>query len=541
MENNFCDYLINIGLIDLNTSNNLKKLNHEVINSKKDHNFNDSFFISLMHYFNNLTEEEKKYMCFNLPLRYLQNKEKEKQQKIMTLLLKKEFKIKYLKLKYIFTWIKKTKLIKPSAPMSKETSGNSLVNYKLSFDEFASRNKKKEYKIKYRSNNVNINDLYDNQNVKNKMKIKKYNSYNANNYYNKKANEIINNKEVLTTTDKKELLQLSECTFKPSINTSNNSFRNTNTNSEFHSTFEKLYKDSEKYKIKRNLKAMEIEHIINKELTFKPSLCVTPKSISNLKFETFQIRQQNFLNNKNINTNKLKKNIEGNAERNCSFSPYINKIIDFTSYSSKNNVTSDENNKYVNTNNNCESYYSISTTKTIPAHVRLFNDSKRRNSSFIQKEIEYKKSIKDMANRTSKNFLKVNYDKIRDLHENKEKKKILERTKKKVEEEEGITFKPELNLNNKYIERICSNFYERNKKNKKNRIFEKYDKFEAEEKKIEKKYTEDERKEIVKNIVKRLYNDPIAQTVLNSKSEYKKNNLDEQESLNISKQKIEKK
>ena len=153
---------------------------------------------------------------------------------------------------------------------------------------------------------------------------------------------------------------------------------------------------------------MEIEHIINKELTFKPSLCVTPKSISNLKFENFQIRQQNFLNNKNINTNKLKKNIEGNAERNCSFSPYINKIIDFTSYSSKNNVTSDENNKYVNTNNNCESYYSISTTKSIPAHVRLFNDSKRRNSSFIQKEIEYKKSIKDMANRTSKNFLKVN-------------------------------------------------------------------------------------------------------------------------------------
>ena len=294
MENNFCDYLINIGLIDLNTSTNLKKLNHEVINSKKDHNFNDSFFISLMHYFNNLTEEEKKYMCFNLPLRYLQNKEKEKQQKIMTLLLKKEFKIKYLKLKYIFSWIKKTKLIKPSAPMSKETSGNSLVNYKLSFDEFASRNKKKEYKIKYRSNNVNINDLYDNQNVKNKMKIKKYNSYNANNYYNKKAKEIINNKEVLTTTDKKELLQLSECTFKPSINTSNNSFRNTNTNSEFHSTFEKLYKDSEKYKIKRNLKAMEIEHIINKELTFKPSLCVTPKSISNLKFENFQIRQQNF-------------------------------------------------------------------------------------------------------------------------------------------------------------------------------------------------------------------------------------------------------
>jgi len=120
--------------------------------------------------------------------------------------------------------------------------------------------------------------------------------------------------------------------------------------------------------------------------------------------------------------------------------------------------------------------------KTMPAHVRLFDDSKRRNDSYIQKEKEYKKSLKEMANRTSKKISKVNYNKIRDLSENKEKKAILEKTKKKVEEEEGITFKPEINLNNKYVERICSNFYDRNKKNDKNKIYEKYEKFEVEEK-----------------------------------------------------------
>ena len=159
---------------------------------------------------------------------------------------------------------------------------------------------------------------------------------------------------------------------------------------------------------------------------------------------------------------------------------------------------------------------------TIPVYLRLYEESKLRNKRQTDKEREIDEQISIMANSLSKKRNIVNYDKINQLYENKEKNKINFKTKTKVENEEGITFKPELNLNNKYIERICSNFYERNKKNKKNRIFEKYDKFEAEEKKIEKKYTEDERKEIVKNIVKRLYNDPIAQTVLNSKSEYKK-------------------
>ena len=284
---------------------------------------------------------------------------------------------------------------------------------------------------------------------------------------------------------------------------------------------------------------MEYEHIINKDLTFKPNLCQTPKSISNLKFEKFEIRQQNFINNKKNNTNKLKKNIERNAERKCSFSPKINKIIDFTGISlNDNNITSEEN-KNINTNNNCDSYYSISTVKTIPVHVRLYDDSKRRNSSYIQKEKEYKNLIDEMASRTSKRFSKINYDKLNNLYENKEKKLILEKTKRKVEEEEGITFKPDINLNNKYTKRIFNNFYERNKNNKKNIIFKNYEKFDGDTKK-EQKFTEDEKKEIVKNIVKRLYNEPMEQNILKNKSQCNKyiqnNNLIDSSRMNIENQ-----
>ena len=70
---------------------------------------------------------------------------------------------------------------------------------------------------------------------------------------------------------------------------------------------EKLYKDSEKYGIKKKLLAMEYENMISKELTFKPKICRTPKQISSIKFEKFDIRQENFIKNKINNANRLKK------------------------------------------------------------------------------------------------------------------------------------------------------------------------------------------------------------------------------------------
>jgi len=534
MEKSFCDYLVSIGLIDLKISNNIKFLNKEVSKSRKEFSFTDSFFISLMNYFNNLTLNQKKYMCFSLPLRFILLRQKELNKKLKSIVLRKNLKEKIVKLKYLLRWIRAVKfnfkIEKNSNYEDKEklNINNILLDDdsgSIIFDDFIIESKKVPDVIKEKKNNNSFSE----KNKKIGIKI--------NNSFNKSRSKFNNNlktKGILTTTDRKELLQLSECTFKPTINTTNNnSFRITNPNSNRKMTFMKLYQDSEKYRIKKRLKELEFEKIINNELTFRPQLCHTPKSLSNFKFDSFNERQNNFINNKKENTNKLKINLDKSTAKKCSFIPKVNKIMmDFnlsstginrnnltnihSAHTNKiNNLTNEENkqsqniNTYNNSKNNYtgESYFTLSNSKTIPAHLRLYNDSQRRNSSYIQKENEYNKLITDMANITSKKDSKVDYEKLFNLYENKEGKLVQEKTKEKVQKEEGITFMPELSLNNKYLNRITNDFYERNKYCKKNNLFKQYEKFDEDSKKIKKKYTDDQKKKIIKNIVSRLYNE----------------------------------
>ena len=534
MEKSFCDYLVSIGLIDLKISNNIKFLNKEVSKSRKEFSFTDSFFISLMNYFNNLTLNQKKYMCFSLPLRFILLRQKELNKKLKSIILRKNLKEKINKLKYLLRWIRAVKfnfeIEKNSNYEDKEklNINNILLDDdsgSIIFDDFIIESKKVPDVIKEKKNNNSFSE----KNKKIGIKI--------NNSFNKSRSKFNNNlktKGILTTTDRKELLQLSECTFKPTINTTNNnSFRITNPNSNRKMTFMKLYQDSEKYRIKKRLKELEFEKIINNELTFRPQLCHTPKSLSNFKFDSFNERQNNFINNKKENANKLKINLDKNTAKKCSFIPKVNKIMmDFnlsstginrnnltnihSAHTNKiNNLTNEENkqsqniNTYNNSKNNYtgESYFTLSNSKTIPAHLRLYNDSQRRNSSYIQKENEYNKLITDMANITSKKDSKVDYEKLFNLYENKEGKLVQEKTKEKVQKEEGITFMPELSLNNKYLNRITNDFYERNKYCKKNNLFKQYEKFDEDSKKIKKKYTDDQKKKIIKNIVSRLYNE----------------------------------
>ena len=534
MEKSFCDYLVSIGLIDLRISNNIKFLNKEVSKSRKEFSFTDSFFISLMNYFNNLTLNQKKYMCFSLPLRFILLRQKELNKKLKSIVLRKNLKEKIIKLKYLLRWIRAVKFnFKIEKNSNYEDKDKLNINNMLLdddsgsiiFDDFIIESKKVPDVIKEKKNNNSFSE----KNKKIGIKI--------NNSFNKSRSKFNNNlktKGILTTTDRKELLQLSECTFKPTINTTNNnSFRITNPNSNRKMTFMKLYQDSEKYRIKKRLKELEFEKIINNELTFRPQLCHTPKSLSNFKFDSFNERQNNFINNKKENANKLKINLDKNTAKKCSFIPKVNKIMmDFnlsstginrnnltnihSAHTNKiNNLTNEENkqsqniNTYNNSKNNYtgESYYTLSNSKTVPAHLRLYNDSQRRNSSYIQKENEYNKLITDMANITSKKDSKVDYEKLFNLYENKEGKLVQEKTKEKVQKEEGITFMPELSLNNKYLNRITNDFYERNKYCKKNNLFKQYEKFDEDSKKIKKKYTDDQKKKIIKNIVSRLYNE----------------------------------
>ena len=116
--------------------------------------------------------------------------------------------------------------------------------------------------------------------------------------------------------------------------------------------------------------------------------------------------------------------------------------------------------------------------------------------------------IKDLSNilNPQKNF---NYETINRLHENKEQKMNFQKTKKKVEEDEGVTFNPYISESS-YLKEVHGNFYERNKKWMNDR--ESF--YEEEKKKINKKfnyndkkkeYTKEERQKIISNIINRLY------------------------------------
>ena len=168
MEKQFLDFLVNIGLIDLKTSITLKEINHEILNSKNIRNFSDYFFISLMHYFNNLTLSQKKFICFNLPLRFILNKEKEKNRKMRLIILKKQLKEKSLKLKYLLTWIRQNKNKRKT--LTKQKSGGSLLSKKISFDDFINRKKNEGYKLNYKNDNINID--INNSNIIQKKKFK---------------------------------------------------------------------------------------------------------------------------------------------------------------------------------------------------------------------------------------------------------------------------------------------------------------------------------------------------------------------------------
>jgi len=145
--------------------------------------------------------------------------------------------------------------------------------------------------------------------------------------------------------------------------------------------------------------------------------------------------------------------------------------------------------------------------------MRLYEESKNRNLRKIRRQKEYKDYIDDMANISCKKEINdVNYDKLNELYLYNKKNEIIKKTKQKVENEEGSTFKPDIYINN-LSKNITSDFYERNKKfikDKQNFIessIKERDKLfntnNNENKKTD-RFSKEEKNEIIKNIVKRL-------------------------------------
>ena len=109
MDKNFSLYLTKLGFFDENTAKEIIKSNKLLENKK----FSDSSFHYLMNFFENLNEEQKKYMSYFIPNNYKIITNKLRTRKIKSILIQTILRQKLKLLKKLYQWknnIKKMKI-----------------------------------------------------------------------------------------------------------------------------------------------------------------------------------------------------------------------------------------------------------------------------------------------------------------------------------------------------------------------------------------------------------------------------------------------
>lgn len=478
---NFTGYLCKIGLITPSTSNELYKIYNNIIHSAEQNSninnidFKEAVCATLIYFFSSLKEDIKKEMSLNLVLNYFSFIEAQKKSKLKTCILlftektkNKALLKKYLKWNYMSqnnsSSIVKTRHIPSYSHNNFMTSSNTLP-----------------------SSNTLIDD--------------------NNNSMNRPIH-------LETSWDRKEREDFEKCTFKPKTNNYGNLISNSKRMSSLHtfnndnssgSVYERLYKDGEKYAIKKQMKALELDHILSEKYNFQPELIHTPQKFRKKSLNKFDERQENFINNKSKHKDQIITQVNDEFNNKCSFSPQINKT----------------------------KKYNKNQRSTSPAHIRLYEDDKRRRNKNIRIKNEINQKIDEQCNSfitkktpvpaygftttntnsNSKNN-SVNYDskKIEKLYKAyKSKTGRIEQIKKEMESESGITFQPYLYKDNKYYSKITSNLYERGDKmleTKKNfvNLFNQAQTQNWKEQQIGyKEYSQQEKEQITQRIINRLY------------------------------------
>ena len=541
MEVNFCEYLINIGFINKESFSNLILQYHKFISDASDANINflDNMNHILTNFINNLSQEEKNYMSLNLIKYYLQFITNKKLCRLRSLYMLYKGKVSLIKIKYLYRW--------KSLNFTKENNNNNLdtnlINKKHVNKKVKSRKKRNEenclekFKFNFLSMKINNNNKYVDKfqvifnnnyskkkhrlSSKNESSIKKLDSTTKDT----KENTIKNKKnmsELQTSLALKEQKEFQECTFSPKINHNhtarvkspkledndmsaigdkhkyiynqnrNNSERNSK--KKFFEIFEKLHNDNVIYKNKIKLSKEKYEEKLKEINTFRPKIYNNSftKNFAKKNNKSFSERQKDFLEKKIEISEKIKKIAEEKFSKLYTFVPEIN--------ISNSNILKEY---YTNTNNIDKK------NKYSSPFLRLYEESKNRNMRQNKREKEYDDKIIDMANISCKKENKVDYQKINELYLYQKKKEIMEKTKKKVEEEEGSTFKPDIYIN-ECGKNINSDFFERNEKfliDKKNFIELSIKEQNKVFTKNKNKYSKEEKKEIVNNIMKRLTNE----------------------------------
>ena len=191
----FYNYLMNIGMIDIDSVNQLNEIFQDIINQDSNIDFQSAMSSSLIFFLNNMTEYQQKYVSINLIIKFFQ----------------KLLEDKITKLKNIFYITSKI---------------TTLYMYK--------------YFLKWKNKTLNkLNCKIDKSNSL--LQLYKTNSI-------KKQDKSFSSKNNLEETSwvKKEKESLSHCTFNPNINKSKNRFNSQpNIKSEI-SVFDRLYQYNKK-------------------------------------------------------------------------------------------------------------------------------------------------------------------------------------------------------------------------------------------------------------------------------------------------------
>ena len=506
MEVKFINHLIENGIIDYKTGNHILSLYYEKSPNYKTNKmiFNELMTEILLIIINNLNDIQKKYMCFHLPVKFIKLTEKFKKEKLRNILIKKILKNKYILAKYIIRWnaiifnnIKKIYSYNNTNFQRINTSNDYSKNDKISkcIKEFCDNNnynntnkrddnfyltlnnekRSKTYDYSkenfFTSRDNNIENFIKNKNNQNYIKIK--NLINKTNKNNKiyKNNQLLKNINYINyindnIINKKRTNYINISNLKDSYETNNN-LLSTNSNTisnKFRNTIENNLPLNQKYERDFNIvDSYNMKKYKNNQSNSSNSKNIKEKIINNfIKNEMKKLKIQNF--------------IEENFKNEDSFSP-LSKIY------KRNNLI---NNKLLcntcknieNNNNIVKTYYSnifhppfcenikqSFPKNNIPVYNRLFEDGINRLRKQKQKKLEQDKYLDDLSNQVSGEKKIVDYNRINELYKNKRKSKTFEKTKAKVEQEEGLTFSPSIK-ENKYIKRIYSNFMERNYYNK---------------------------------------------------------------------------
>jgi len=513
MEIKFFEYLINIGLINKESFSNLV-LNY--YNKRSNNNFEHKMNLLLLNFFDNLTKEEKDYMSLNLVKNFLQyelNKKINKleivfmiiKEKISTIKLKSLFKLRFFSLMNEYKDIKTIQYY--------ENINNKIKRYRNvpeELDNFMT--------MKIDSRRVRKKIIINKSHKKKLKNISSHNESTARKYDStkesigpyKKNNK--NYSERLSSISQKEQQELKECTFSPKINeyiinrNNNNKTINNKESKEkmLSELFNKLHNDKILYKNKIKYSKEKYEKIFKEENTFRPKINYNNSFTKKLSKEnkTFEERQKIYLEKKVKNRENIKKELDDNFSKLCSFIPEVNL--------SNSKINNDPHTELKNSEIIMDYYSSRTIEKGISKHqspfIRLYEESKNRNLRQIKREKEYKNLIDDMANISCKKEINnVNYEKLNELYLYDKKNDIIKKTRQKVENEEGSTFKPYIYINNS-SKNITSGFYERNEKF----IKDKQDFIESSIKERDKhfnNFSKEVKNKLIKNIIKRLSNE----------------------------------